>query len=86
MVSPLPVAGEPLWDAACQEWVLTDSDGISYCGSTPGACYCQFVEALHSMAQHLQRSLYGDAEYLFNNRGCNAVTRAGLAVLAGRIQ
>jgi hypothetical protein len=29
VVSPLPVAGEPTWDAQCREWRLTDSDGIS---------------------------------------------------------
>ena len=59
VVSPLPLAGEPVWDAECQEWVLTDSDGISYCGGTPGACYRQFAAALHTMAQYVRRSLCG---------------------------
>jgi hypothetical protein len=37
VVDALPTAGEPARDPECEEWVLTDSDGISYCGPTPAA-------------------------------------------------
>jgi hypothetical protein len=62
-----PTAGQPVWDPICQEWCLTDSDGISYLGSTPGECCRQFVEALHYLAEHARRSLYG-VEDLLNYR------------------
>ena len=45
LFNPLPTAGEPVWDAACQEWVLIDTDGISYCGNTRGECYRQFLQS-----------------------------------------
>ena len=64
VVSIFPTPGEPVWDSACQEWVLTDSDGIEYFGATPGECCRQFAEALHSMAQHARRSLYGVEDLL----------------------
>jgi hypothetical protein len=64
VVSPLPIAGEPIWDAQCQEWCLTDSDGIAYFGATPGACYRQFAEALHTIAQHVRRSLCGSDDLI----------------------
>jgi hypothetical protein len=56
VVNALPTPGEPLWDADCQEWVLTDSDGISYLGATPGECYRQFGEALHVLVDHAHKS------------------------------
>ena len=57
VVDALPTPGEPIWDADCQEWVLTDSDGISYLGATPGECYRQFLEALRVAADHLRKNL-----------------------------
>jgi hypothetical protein len=59
LVDLFPTAGQPVWDPACQEYCLTDSDGISYLGSTPGECRKQFLEALQSLAQHLRRSSSG---------------------------
>jgi len=64
VVDLFPTAGKPVWDPICQEWRLIDSDGISYLGNTPGGCYRQFVETLHSMAQHLRRSSYGVEDVL----------------------
>jgi hypothetical protein len=58
VVNIFPTPGEPVWHPSCQEWCLTHSDDISYFGSTPGECYSQFVEALHTMAQHVRRSFY----------------------------
>ncbi len=51
-----PSAGDAEWDAVYQEWVLTDSDGISYFGDTPGQCYTRFHEALHLLAAHMRKS------------------------------
>ena len=56
LFNPLPTAGEPIWDAECQEWVLVDSDGISYCGNTPGECALQFLEALRVAADHYRKN------------------------------
>jgi hypothetical protein len=56
IVNPCPIAGAPAWDAACEEWVLVDTDGIRYCGSTPGDCYRQYGEALHYLAAHARKS------------------------------
>ena len=56
VVSIFPTPGEPIWDSACQEWVLTDSDGISYCGNTPGECARQFLEALRVAADHYRKN------------------------------
>jgi len=64
VVNIYPTPGEPIWHPTIQEWCLTDSDGISYFGSTPGECYSQFAEARHSMAQHVRRSLYGVEDLL----------------------
>jgi hypothetical protein len=55
VVNIFPTPGEPVWHPSCQEWCLTDSDGISYFGSTPGECYSQFAEAMHTMVQHFRR-------------------------------
>ena len=55
-VNPFPIAGAPVWDAECEEWVLVDSDGISYSGSSPGECYRQYGEALHYLAAHAPKS------------------------------
>jgi len=55
-VAPCPAAGEPAWDEECQEWVLTTSDGIHYCGATPGQCIQQFDEALHYQADHARKN------------------------------
>jgi hypothetical protein len=63
-VSIFPTPGEPVWHPVVQEWVLTDSDGIECFGATPGECCRQFVEALHTMAQHARRSVYGAEDLL----------------------
>ena len=63
LVLALPIAAEPVWDPACQEWVLTDSDGIAYCGGTPSECYRQFIEALHYLAEHLRKTGCDPAEF-----------------------
>jgi hypothetical protein len=62
--SIFPTAGKSVWHPAIQEWVLTDSDGIEYFGSTPGEYCRQFAEALHIIAQHVRRSLYGVEDLL----------------------
>jgi hypothetical protein len=54
--NPFPVVGEPTWDAICMEWVMTDSDGIRYYGSTPNECHRQFCEALHYLAKNAHMS------------------------------
>jgi hypothetical protein len=64
VVSIYPSPGKPVWHPTIQEWVLTDSDGIEYFGATLGECYSQFAEALHTMAQHVRRSLYGIEDLL----------------------
>ncbi len=56
VANPFPTVREPIWNATCQEWLLTDSDGIAYGGDTPSACYRQFAEALHYLAVHAGRS------------------------------
>ena len=50
VVDPYPIVGTPVWDAACKEWVLLDTDGISYSGSTPSECYRQYGAVLHCTA------------------------------------
>jgi hypothetical protein len=53
-VNPFPIAAPPVWHAECDEWVLVDTDGISYSGSSPGECYRQYGEALHYLAEQTQ--------------------------------
>jgi hypothetical protein len=64
VVDLFPTGSEPVWDPSSQEWMLTDSDGIRYFGATPGECCRQFVETLHTIAQHARRSLYGAEDVL----------------------
>ena len=55
VVSLLPEAGDPVWDAVAEEWTLTDTDGISYFGDTPSQCIVQFHRALHTIADHYRK-------------------------------
>jgi hypothetical protein len=64
VTGPFPAASAPTWDRSVQEWVLTDSDGVQYFGATPSQCCAQFLEALHTMAQHVRRSPYGAEDLL----------------------
>lgn len=55
-VEPATQTCEPVWDQECEEWVLTDAEGIHHCGASPSACRRQYYEATHYRAEHTRKN------------------------------
>ncbi len=71
---PLPEASEPVWDNECQEWLLTDSEGCHFCGTSPSECTRQFDEARRVRAEHASKDRITVAEL---SRAQSASTAGG---------